>query len=398
MRTSHIAPVVALVLVCGACRKAETQTKVLTAVKAAPVEAVAVSGETRYSANVVPDTSVNVAFRVGGYITGLHQVRGTGGDRALQEGDFVPRGTVLAVVRQDDYRVKVELAKSTLAEAAASLAAAKWQVSEAEASLRQTEIDFGRANSLFESQSLTKADHEAAATKLEVAKARAASAKSQAESVQRRMAAAADQVKEAEIALGDTELRAPMDGTVLSRPIEVGSLVSPGSVGVVLGDTSSVKAAFGVPDAAVAHLRLGQSLQIRTDAIPGTDFPGRITRIAPAADMKSRLFEVELSVPNGQKQLRPGMIATVIIFDAGSRVPVPVLPLTAIVPSKTERQYAVFILETNGKEHVARMRDVRLGDAVGSSITVLEGVKLGQFVVTSGSNLVTDGQPVQLIP
>jgi multidrug efflux system membrane fusion protein len=367
-------------------------------VKAAPVEAVAVSGETRYSANVVPDTSVNVAFRVGGYVTALHQVRGTGGDRALQEGDFVRRGTVLAVVRQDDYRVKVELAKSTLAEATASLAAAKWQVAEADASLRQTEIDFGRANSLFESQSLTKADHEAAATKLEVAKARAASAKSQAESVQRRAAAAADQVKEAEIALGDTELRAPIDGTVLSRPIEVGSLVSPGSVGAVLGDTSSVKAAFGVPDAAVAQLRLGQPLQIRTDAIPGTDFPGRITRIAPAADMKSRLFEVELSVPNRQKLLRPGMIATVTIFDAGSRAPVPVLPLTAIVPSKTERQYAVFILERHGKEHVARMRDVRLGDAVGSSIAVLEGVKLGQLVVTSGSSLVTDGQPVQLVP
>jgi multidrug efflux system membrane fusion protein len=394
MRTADIACAAALALFCGACQKTEIPPKVLTPVKAAAVRAADTSGEIRYSANILPQTRVDVAFRVGGYIAGLHQRDG----RALQEGDFVRKGTVLARVRQDDYDVKVRLAKSTLAEAAASLAATKSQAAEAEASLRQAEIDFGRAASLFESQSLTKADYDSAATKLEISKARVAGARNQAAAIERRMAAADDQVREAEIALGDTELKAPIDGTVLSRPVEVGSLAGPGTLGVVLGDTGSVKAVFGVPDAVVARLRLGQTLAIRTDSIPGADFPGRITRIAPAADARSRLFEVELFVSNRANQLRPGMIATVTLFDSGPRQRVPVLPLTAIVPSKTEHQYAVFVLEPNGAGHVARMRNVRLGEAVGSAIAVLDGVKLGQLVVTNGSNLVADGEPVQLVP
>jgi len=381
------------------CTKQEKQQRPLTPVRAAAVETSSTAGETRYSANILPHTRVEVAFRVGGYVAALRRARGVDGrERDIQEGDTVPQGAVLARVRQDDYAVKVNQARSQLAEGRASLAAAKSQLAEAEAALRQAQIDFTRAKNLFEAESLTRADYDAASTRLDVARARVAAGKDQIEAIQARIAAARQQVAEAEIAFRDTELKAPIGGTVLKRTVEVGSLVGPGTPAFVLADTTSVKAVFGVPDAAVSQLKLGQPLSIQTEGIPGGDFAGRITQVAPAADSKSRLFEVELTVPNRSNRLRPGMIATVTIFESGPAKRVPVLPLNAIVPSKKGDHYAVFVVEQEGGRHVARMRDVRLGEAVGNGIAVIDGVKLGQLVVTNGSNLIADGEPVQLVP
>jgi membrane fusion protein (multidrug efflux system) len=92
------------------------------------------------------------------------------------------------------------------------------------------------------------------------------------------------------------------------------------------------------------------------------------------------------------------MIASVTIFEDGRPLQVPVLPLNAIVPSKTGQGYAVFVLDRQAAGPVARMRDVRLGEAVGNGIAVVAGVKPGELVITNGSNVVTDGEQVQIVP
>ncbi len=91
--------VAALAIAGESCRQPEARPKVLTPVRAAAVETAAASGETTYSANIVANTQVGVAFRVGGYVAELHQVAA---GRALQEGDFIQKGTVLARVRQEN--------------------------------------------------------------------------------------------------------------------------------------------------------------------------------------------------------------------------------------------------------------------------------------------------------
>ncbi len=397
MRAS-MAAIAALALVCAACGKKEPPAKVLTPVKAAPVEMAGADGETRYSANLVPDTKVDLAFRVSGYVTELHQVREGSRLRPLDAGDTVPRGTVLARVRQEDYSVKVREAQSALEQSNASLAAAKSQLAQAEASLKQAEIDYGRASKLFESASMTKSDYDNAVTKRDVAKAQADTARNQVEAAQRAVHTAESQVHEAEIPFGDTDLRAPLDATVLARTMEVGTLVSPGIVGVSLGDISVLKAVFGVPDAVVGRVHLGQALEVRMDAFPREAFRGRITLISPAADSKSRLFDVEVSLPNPARRLRPGMIATVSMEETAPRGQALVVPLSAIAASKTPGQYAVYLLEPKDNGYVARIRDVRLGEARGNAIAILGGLTLGQHVITEGSSMVIDGQPVQLVP
>src|SRR5262249_57193694 len=105
----------------------------------------------------------------------------------------------------------------------------------------------------------------------------------------------------------------------IDRKIEMGALVSQGVTGFVLADLSFVKAAFGVPDLALQSLKLGDTLQITTDALPGTEFSGHISRISPSADQNSRVFDVEVTIPNIGGRLKPGLIAPLTVTEGPAR-------------------------------------------------------------------------------
>src|SRR5262245_59355310 len=133
--------------------KAHSAEKPPTPVKVKTVETVSSNGEVRYSASITARTQVDLAFKVGGYVDAIHQVRGFDGRmRDVQEGDVIPKGTVLARVRQSDYAVKVGQAASQAAQARSSVDSSKAQVTEAQSSveaakaqLAQAEASYGRA-------------------------------------------------------------------------------------------------------------------------------------------------------------------------------------------------------------------------------------------------------------
>src|SRR5262249_40667417 len=126
-----------------------------------------------------------------------------------------------------------------------------------------------------------------------------------------RLASARAQIELADIALRDTALTAPVAGVILERKIEEGSLVGSGTAGFVLGDIRFVKAVFGVPDSLVSRISPGQPLDVTSEAFPGERFTGRVTAVSPAADRETRVFDIEVSIPNSGGRLRPGMIGGV---------------------------------------------------------------------------------------
>jgi membrane fusion protein (multidrug efflux system) len=159
-----------------------------------------------------------------------------------------------------------------------------------------------------------------------------------------------------------------------------------------------VKAAFGVPDLALQNFKLGDTLTMTTDAIPGTEFTGHISRISAAADQSSRVFDVEVTIPNPQGLLKPGMIASMAVTETGATTEFPVVPLTSITRSKVDpNAYAVLVVEETGGRHVARMRNVTLGESYGNSVAVNSGVKPGEIVITTGVTQVADGEEVRLM-
>ena len=344
-----------------------------------PVRVEKVAGEVaasglRYSATIQPYEQVPLAFKVGGYVRELRQVRDTDGRlRNVQQGDVVARGTVLARIDSADYEQKVNQAKAQLAEAEASLAKAR--------------SDSARAESLYKSQALTRPDYDAATAGIAGANARAEGARAQLEAAQ--------------LSFRDTSLVAPADGVVLSRTVEVGSLAGAGTVGLTLADLTRVKAVFGVPDLLVQRVKMGAPLHVTTDAFGSTEFPGRVTAVSPSADAQSRVFGVEVTIPNPDRRLKAGMIGTVEV--AGASVPdippgSPTVSVSAIVKSSRPGAYAVFVADGPDDGATARTRDVTLGPISGNRVAVETGLKIGDRVIVSGASLLVDGDRVRVIP
>lgn len=312
--------------------------------------------ESRYAGAIIADVSVDVAFRVSGVVEMVTQVTGADGrERSLQDGDAVQRGDTLAQLRQDEYRD---------------------QVSDADAALRQAQADFERTSQLYENRSVAKADYDAAYARYTASRARA---------------------NQARISLADATLRAPMGGVILRRNVEVGSLAGPSAPAFTIADTRNVKVVFGVPDVVVGRLRMGGTLDISAEALPGTRLAGRITRISPSADPNSRVFEIEAALPNRDGRLKVGMLATLELGDAPSGDLF--VPLAAVVrPAGDPTGYAVYLVQDSAGTAAARLVRVSLGDVSGNLIAVREGLNAGDRVIVRGATIVADGQIVQILP
>jgi len=195
--------------------------------------------------------------------------------------------------------------------------------------------------------------------------------------------------------LGDADLKAPFSGYILSRNIDLGSLVSPASSAFTIADIARVKATFGAPDYVLSQIRLGQELTIQTEN-DAASLKGRITSISPSADTRNRIFAIEVTVNNRDHHLKPGMIATVSLGE----VPHPSIsvPLSAIVPFPSEPDhFAVMVAQQRAGTLIATLRKIQLGATQDNSVAV-EGIQPGERVVSVGAQLLRDGDSIQVIP
>jgi RND family efflux transporter MFP subunit len=357
-------------LAASGCSHQAPYQKPLTPVNVQQVTSAVSSAALRYSTAILPGQRVDLAFKVPGYVSALGQARDPGGpSRALHDGDAVRRGDVLARIRTDDVNAKVNQARS--------------QEAEADAAFAQAEQAWERARVLFEKKSITRPEYEAA---------RAAY-----DTVQARRSGARALVSEAQNALSDSALRSPIDGVVVKRLVEVGSLVGPGTPGYVIVDSAAVKLMFGVPEPVLRRMPIGTAVPIVTESYPNVRFPGRVSGIAPAADPGSLVFDLEVTVANRDGRLKPGMVGILEIAN-GDGAPSLTVPLPAIVRSRTRPDgYAVFVIEDkDGKPH-ARLRDVSLGAMAGNGVMVVAGLRAGERVIVTGATIVTDGEAVEIL-
>jgi RND family efflux transporter MFP subunit len=349
----------------------------------------------KYSAILTPNAQVDLAFRVPGYVVALYQTTGADGRmRPLEPGAPVTSETVLARVRSSDYQAVVDKARGVQHEAEAGVAVAEAQLVQAQAILAQWELDFARVSTLWDQASITKPAYDASKAKLDVAKAAVDNGKAGIVAAQHRQEIAQAQLREAEIGLADTELRAPFDAIVLERRAELGMLATAGSVAFTLADLKTLKAHFNVPDFALAGFRLGQSLDLEIDAFPGAAVQGRVLSLAAAADPKARSFEIEVAVPNGGMKLRSGMIATVRATAAAGR-PQLLVPASALVHDPTVQRYLVYAIEHNGGRVLAKAIPVEPGPLSGNEVVVVSGLAAGQKIVVMGANLLQSGDAVK---
>src|SRR5262249_47950351 len=233
-----------------------------------------------------------------------------------------------------------------------------------------------------------------AKARLDAARAKVDSARAGVEASRRRAEAAAAQAREAEIALSDTELRAPFDAIVLERRIDVGTLVSPALPAFTIADLRHIKARFNAPDTALRLFHTGQILSLTVDAFPNERFHGRVLSVAPAADPKSRSFEIAVAIDNPALKLRSGLIASIRVVAEGASQHTLRIPIDALVHDPVRARYMVFGLEEKDGRTVAKAIDIRPGPLVGNQVSVLDGLRPGQRIVGSGANLLRPGDAV----
>jgi multidrug efflux system membrane fusion protein len=325
----------------------------------------------RFSAVVTPDSEVPLAFRIPGYVISLKQVRGQDGRmRDIAEGDRVSRGAVLVRIRSSEYEDKVHQASS--------------QAAAADAVFQKAKLDFDRATHLYDSQSITKPDFD--------------SARAQYDASQEELKSARALTSEAEIALRDTSLIAPFDGDIVKKAVELGAFVGPGVPAFALAKTDTVKIVVGVPDTVVRSVSVGQAVEVGIDAFPTRTFHARVSRMSSAADAITRNFEVEVAIPNRDHLLKVGMIGSLqlVTAEGGSQASALLVPLSAVVQAK-DGKYGVFVVSSSSSGDVARLHSVEIGSVTGTDITVLNGLAPGDRIITTGANLLKDGQPVEVL-
>ena len=353
----------------------------------------------RYAAIIAPNAQVDLAFRVSGYVVHLHNIKGADGRiRPLEAGAPVKAGTVLARVRPSDYQAVVDKARGARDEAEAGVHAAEAQLTEAQAGLEQADMDFERVSKLWEQESITKPAYDGSKAALDIAFAKVDAARSTLAAARQRAVSAAAQLREAEIALGDTELRSPFDGILLERHVDLGALVAPGTPAFTLADLCLVKALFNVPDSDLHNFQQSQALDLTVDAFTGEIFNGRILSLAAAADPRVRSFQIEVSIANPSLKLRSGMIATVqageAVLASSQQVQIPV---DALVHDPISGRYLVYGTEQRAGRIYAKEISVRPGPLSGSYVKIIEGLKPGQKIVASGASLLRRGDPIQEI-
>ncbi|MGJ5819918.1 efflux RND transporter periplasmic adaptor subunit [Paludibaculum fermentans] len=386
-RIALIVPLCAL----AACQRHQAPAgKTITPVRVAAVDTYQPKSAARYSATILPARQVSLAFRVSGLVRNIYRL----GSRGLEPGDIVPAGAVLARLREEDFNHSATQASSQLAASRESLKGAAAQLQQMQASQAKADADFARAQALFESQSLTRPEFDAAKAQRDVAAAQVAAAQANVDTAAHNVRNAEGGLGTARLAQVDTALVAPFVASVVQRNIEVGMLAGPSQIAYSLADIGTVKAVFGVPDTVVVQLRPGRPIDLTVEALPGRGFKGAITSIAAVADSETRLFQVEVDIANHDRQLKPGMIAALELQERVDTPPVPVVPLSAVVRDQTSpANFAVMVVD--GK--MARSRRVALGPTFGELLAVTHGLKPGELVISAGGTLVKDGDAVEVV-
>ena len=278
----------------------------------------------------------------------ISETQGTVKEIYVKVGQYVSAATVLA-------RVDDEIPRSNLAAA--------------EINYQKTIRDYERSEALFQENSISPAQLDAARLG---------------------MKAAENQRDIARRQLENTQIKSPISGTVNSRNINVGTMVQPGMTVANIVDISTLKVNVNVAEQEAFKLKVGDKVEVTTDIYPENKFIGRLDNIAAKADA-AHTYPVEIIVPNSdQYPLKAGMFARVS-FTSLAPDEALTIPRLALIGSIKNAQ--VFRI----KKGVANLRSVVIGRQSSEYLEVLNGISRGDSIVINGQNNLVNGTRVIII-
>lgn len=293
--------------------------------------------ELSYSGTIEPDNTVQVGFAVPGVINNV----------AVQEGQAVAQGQLLATIDATEYTNALAIAN---------------------AGLEQAEDMYTRLEGLYNKGSLPAKDYIDIKTKLAQAKAN--------KSINAKR-------------IADSKLYAPMRGIVTAKLVERGSTAAPGVPAFTIVKTDLVYAKIAVPESEVGKFSRNMDATVYIPTLNDTE-TGKISIINPQADANSKTYSIKIQLRNERQRLLPGMIANVQVSPGTSRSVI-VIPATAVIRDADDLTYVYVVNE----QHKAVRKRIFAGNITGKQeIVVTDGLKPGDKVVTAGHSRIKDGSPV----
>jgi membrane fusion protein (multidrug efflux system) len=332
---------VLLNLGCGKDSNSMTKDKKEVAaipVKVSHVEAGDISAYFTGTTTLEAEEDASVVAKVGGVVEQI----------LAEEGTYVKAGQILA--KLDDEKLAVQLAQS-------------------EANLHKLENDFRRHEELFNKKLVSAEVFQRAKFEYESQKA------------------AYEMTK---LDHDYASIRAPISGVVAQRMIKVGNMVLPNMPTFRITDFDPLLAVLHVPEREMSKLRVGQPAALTVDAIAGENFSGRIARVSPVVDPTTGTIKVTVEVRDPSRQLKAGMFGRVnIVHDVHTNTLL--VPKSAVIAEDAES--AVFVVQ----DSVAYRKLVKTGYVNGANIEVLEGLKAGEKIVTTGQGSLKDSSKVEVV-
>jgi membrane fusion protein (multidrug efflux system) len=326
---------------CGRSSHSETKSNgddVTVPVEVATVTSGDIASYWTGTATLEAEKETEVVAKVGGVVKSI----------LVEEGDYVTAGQMLA--KLDDEKIAVQLEQS-------------------KANLDKLRSDFERAQDLFDQNLVSAQEFQRAKYEYESQKAAYG-------------LCALD--------LEYTSIRSPISGVVAERFIKVGNMVLANSAAFRVTDPDPLLAVLYVPERQGGKLRDGQRAAITVDALGEAEFDGRVDRISPVVDPSTGTIKVTVEVSDASRNLKPGMFARInIVHDvhAGALL----APRDAIIEEDDES--AVFVVS----DSTAFRRVVKTGYVNSVRIEVLDGLALGDTVVTTGKGSLKDSSRVEMV-
>ncbi len=351
---------VALLAMWG-CSQDEAQVEErLRPVRYLTVESNSLFRDRVFSGTSKSSTESRLSFKVAGTVTSV----------PVQIGQRLGAGDLIAEIDAASYVLQQQQAEASLVEA--------------EANNRRATANYERTKGLY-------ANDNASLTDLETARA-------QAESSVAVVAAASKSLEIARLNVSYTQLRADTDCSIASVDVEVNENVNPGQLVSTVSCGDAYEVTLNLPESLIGNVSTYTPVSMRFGAIPGVVFEGEIAEIAVASAGDSAAFPVVIRIFGSHPSLRSGLAADVTFqLDSATGQGVIVLPVSAVI-NDPDGTYA-YIAEpgaTPGEATISR-RSIMLGELSQDGVEVIDGIELGDRVVTAGVSVIRVGQRV-LVP
>ena len=304
-----------------------------------------------YAGEVQARQQTALAFRVAGQVT----------QRFADVGDRVKVGQVLATLDVQD--------------AALQLNAARAQLESAQSAAKIASDELQRFQQLLPMNAVSRSQYDAVKNQYQHAMA-------QLKQAQSNYAVSSNQTDY-------NQLRATKNGVITERNIEVGQVLAAGQVAYQLAIDGEREVVIGVPEQAVAEIRVGQEATVSLWSQPDSRFTGTVREISPAAD-QSRTFKVKVALREGNAQIQLGQSARVFLTRQANQGLY--VPLSSV--SATGQQAFVLVLQPDS---TVRQIPVTLGAYGRDSVPVMSGLQPQDYVVMGGVHLLRDRQKIRPI-